>query len=171
MKVRQKFFEIDDTGKIVDLNAEIKEGEAGSKKYHDEKRAEFREYLKYYDAWRKYDLFLAAFCFSGLVIQMIAYEYENDTIKIQKIGRDEEGNHIYLYRDTEKFKNPMDDPRMEELNFYRVMSLGSTIMAQICLFLKFKYENYWEANLFHNDKKVTLYYKYKEVTSDPLDRY
>jgi len=47
----------------------------------------------------------------------------------------------------------------------------STMMAVACLFLRHYYKTIWKKDHFSKDTAVVLFYKYKEVTSDSLDRY
>jgi len=40
------------------------------------KRQDFSDFMTYYEAWRKYDLFMGFFAGMGLLVQLVGYEYQ-----------------------------------------------------------------------------------------------
>lgn len=65
----------------------------------------------------------------------------------------------------------MDDPAIYQLNFFRVLCVATSIMSLSHLTIRNYYYHLWERDHFSSDTGIILFYKYKEVTSDPIDRF
>lgn len=65
----------------------------------------------------------------------------------------------------------MDDPEMKHYNFFKLMSFTTTLVSLGFLVIRQYYYFIWQQHHFSNDTGIILFFKYKEVTSDPIDRY
>lgn len=65
----------------------------------------------------------------------------------------------------------MDDPVINQLNFFRVLCVSSSLLSLSFLTIRNYYFYIWERDHFSSDTGIILFYKYKEATSDPVDRY
>jgi hypothetical protein len=130
---------------------------AQCKEYKDKNLDSHIKYMKYYNAWRDYDLMASVLANTGLIIYFVYYEM-NMT------------KHVHR-RDPTIWENAMDDPYNKEpvTNFMRMIGLILTLFALFCLVQKHLYKVEWQRSFFSEDKETRLYYRYKEITAEKFD--
>lgn len=94
----------------------------------------------------------------GLLIQLFIYEI--------RINGEKHSNS-----DPVKYPNPMDDPNLHQHILLRILCSISSVMAVYFVFMRHKTKFEFLKNYYSHDYGVVLFYKYKEITSDQLDRY
>ena len=96
----------------------------------------------------------AILAFAGLMISAIEYEIDKSL--------------PYIPRDPKKWPNAMDDPTNAQpyTNFIRMITLLTTILAEICLIKRHYYKSIWKSTHYFGDKETKIYYKFHEVLMD-----
>lgn len=67
--------------------------------------------------------------------------------------------------------DPTITTNLNELNFFRLLIMVLTSFSIVFLFLRQRVKTKWITEYYSDDSEVILFYKFKESTSDELDRY
>lgn len=117
----------------------------------------FLNHVRINNKWKEYDLMAAFFATIGVFIQFMIFEL--------RISED------HGPKDPLKYPDPMDDPRLKDHNLLRILCFVCTVIAVFCVFMRHKVKTEFKKYFYSHDYGVILFYKYKEVTSDQIDRY
>ena len=69
------------------------------------------------------------------------------------------------------YPDALDDPKVEATMFVRRLNVIMSCFSVYFLLKRYHYKDMWKKNFFNDDFGVTLFYKYKYVTTDEVHRY